>query len=259
MKNILTIFRREMHSYFTSPIAYVVLAVFLSVAGYFYYAILSRFIMITIQMFQQSQMYQQAPPKINVNLYMIAPLLQNLSVITIFIAPLITMRLISEEKKQGTIELLMTSPIEPWQWIIGKYLASISLYAVMILPPFLLVLALKLFGNPEFWPVISGFLGLALMGGSFLAMGLLISSLTENQIVAGVISFGAFLLLWVLDWIADAGGSLGKVISSISVLQHYYDFSKGIIDVGNILFYLSFIIFSIYLTYRSIDSIRWRV
>ena len=259
MNNVLSIFRREFNSYFVSPIAYFLLFVFLFIAGYFFSAILQYFNMMQVQMFQQAQMYQQAPPPINVNQVMIGPLMQNLSVISLFLFPLIAMRLVAEERKQGTIELLMTSPIHPWHWIIGKYLSAFALYLVMLLAPFLLTLSLSFFGDPELLPIMSGYLGLVLMGGSFLAIGILISSLTENQVIAAGMSFGISLFLFIIDWVSSAGGLLGKIASAISIMSYFEDFAKGVLDVSNVLFYLSFIFFFLYLTYRSIDSLRWRV
>ncbi len=259
MNNVLSIFRREFNSYFASPIAYGLLTVFLFIAGYFYYMFLQLFNMMSIQMYQQAQMYRQAPPTMNVNQMMIEGLMSNLSVVTLFVVPLIAMRLVAEEKKQGTLELLMTSPLKSWQWILGKYLAAYALYIVMLLPPAILVFSLNFFGNPENWPILTGFLGLVLIGGCLLAVGLLISCLTENQIIAAVVSFGASLFLFVINWLAELGGTLGRVAGALSIMRYFEDFAKGVLDVSSILFYFSFMLFGLYLTYRSIDSIRWRI
>ena len=259
MNNVLSIFRREFKSYFSSPIAYGLLTVFLFISGYFYYMFLQLFNMMSIQMYQQAQMYRQAPPAMNVNLQMIEGMMNNLSVVTLFIVPLIAMRLVAEEKKQGTLELLMTSPLMSWQWILGKYLAAFALYIIMLLPPFILVISLNFFGNPENWPIITGFAGLVLIGGCLLAVGLLISCLTENQIIAAVVSFGASLFLYVINWISELGGTMGQIASAVSIMRYFEDFSKGVVDVSSVLFYFSFIFFGLYLTYRSIDSIRWRI
>ncbi len=257
MKNIYSIFIRELKSYFISPIAYVILTVFLLLSGYFFYTVLSWFLQYSIQM--QANPYGQPPP-VNVNLMMMRPLFLNMAIIAVFMIPMITMRLIAEEKKTGTLELLMTSPITPMQWILGKYLSGFILYASMITLSFIPIFLLFLFGNPEFWPVISGYIGLLFLGGAFLSLGLIVSSLTENQIIAATVSFFLFLLLWVIDWIADSlSYTMGSVIKYLSIVSHFDDFAKGIIDTSNIVFFLSFIIFGIFLTYRSIDSIRWRI
>lgn len=246
-------------TYFSSPIAYVILTVFLLLMGYFFYTILSFFMQYTFQMSQQAA-YYGTKMNINVNEMMIRQLFGNMAIIAVFMIPMITMRLIAEEKKTGTLELLMTSPITPLQWILGKYLAGFVLYGAMISFAFIPIFLLFLFGNPEFWPIITGYVGLLLLGGAFLSLGLLISSFTENQIISAAVSFFIFLLLWVIDWIADSLGYMwGSVVKYLSIVGHFDDFSKGVVDTNSIIFFLSFIIFGIFLTYRSIDSIRWRM
>jgi len=260
MKNIFAVFTRELRSYFTSPIAYVIFTVFLGLSGFFFYAILSRYVQYAFQIMQQAQMYQYAPPVMNINDMMLRGLFHNMAIISVFIVPLITMRLISEEKKEGTLELLETSPILPIHWILGKYFASYVLFIVMFIPSFILMSLLFVFGNPEFLPIVAGYMGMFLMGGAFLSIGILISSFTENQIIAGAISFFVFLLLWVIDWMGSAGsGIMNQVLSYLSMVDHFDNIVKGVIDSKDIIFFLSFIFFGIYLTYRSVESIRWRV
>jgi ABC-2 type transport system permease protein len=211
------------------------------------------------QMSQQAANYGMQR-NINVNEMMIRPLFGNMAIIAVFMIPMITMRLIAEEKKTGTLELLMTSPITPLQWILGKYFSGFVLFGTMISFAFIPVFLLFLFGNPEFWPIITGYVGLLLLGGAFISLGLLISSFTENQIISAAVSFFIFLFLWVIDWIADSlGYALGSVVKYLSIVSHFDDFSKGVVDISSIIFFLSFIIFGIFLTYRSIDSIRWRM
>ena len=259
MKNIYSIFSREMKSYFISPVAYVILTVFLLLTGWFFYFYLSSFIQYTMQVMQQAA-YYRVQPKINVNAMMIRGIFHTMALIAVFIVPMITMRLVAEEKKNGTIELLMTSPIKPIEWILGKYFAGFTLYVIMITAAFIPIFMLYLFGDPEFWPIISGYLGLILMGGAFVSLGILVSSFTENQIIAAAISFFLFLFLWVIDAVADSMSyAMGSILKYLSIIGHFDDFSKGIIDTGSIVFFLSFIVFGIFLTYRSIDSIRWRM
>lgn len=259
MKNIFYIFKRELGSYFTSPVAYVILTVFLFLSGWFFYNILAGFIQYTLQMDQQAANYG-VQSGVNVNMMMIRQQFHNMAIIAVFMIPMITMRLIAEEKKTGTIELLMTSPITPIQWILGKYFAGFILYTTMITLAFVPIFLLFLFGNPEFWPVISGYIGLLFLGGAFLSCGLLISSFTENQIIAAAVSFFIFLFLWVIDWISSSlSYTWSSVIKYLAIVSHFDDFSKGIIDSKSVIFFLSFIIFGIFLTYRSIDSVRWRM
>jgi len=259
MSNVLAMFQKEMRTYFTSPIAYAVMVVFLVVSGYFFYGILSSFIDFAMRAAFQAQYYRMPMPKLNVNEMAIRPLFQNLSVILIFMLPMITMRLFSEEKKSGTIELLYTSPITKVQTILGKYMAALALYVIMIILTMVHQVFFFAYGNPELGPVITAYLGVLLLGGAFLSIGLLISSLTENQIIAAVVGFGVFLLLWAIGWLSNfVGPTLGKILSYLSIFEHFDDFAKGVIDTKDLVFYLSFTFFGLYLTYRSLESSRWR-
>jgi len=259
MKNVSALFQKEMRTYFTSPIAYAVMVVFLLISGYFFYGILSSFVDFSMRAAFQAQMYRMPMPKLNVNELAIRPLFQNLSVILIFMLPMITMRLFSEEKSSCTIELLYTSPITKVETILGKYLAALALYVIMILLTMVHQAFFFLYGNPEVGPVIAGYMGVLLMGAGFLSLGLLISTLTENQIIAAVIGFGVFLLLWAIGWLSNfVGPGLGRILSYLSIFEHFDDFAKGVIDTRDIVFYLSFIFFGLYLTYRSLESSRWR-
>jgi ABC-2 type transport system permease protein len=254
MRNVLAIFNKEMRSYFYSPIAYVVIGIFLFISGYFFYGLLTQFLEFSMRSAIQAQYYRTLPPKMNVNEYVIRPLFLNLSVIGLFMMPAITMRLYSEEKKQGTIELLMTSPVTIFQTILGKFLAALSLFIVMIAPTVIYYGILARYGSPEWGPVLSGFIGLIFYGGGFISLGLLMSAFTENQIIAAVSTFGLFLILWVIDWLAGTNG----VFSYLSVTRHFDDFAKGVIDSQHVIFYLSMICLGLYLTYRTVESMRWR-
>jgi ABC-2 type transport system permease protein len=260
MNSVFAVFRREMKAYFTSPIAYVVIGVFLLLGGYFFHTMLAWFLKNALQQFEYAQMYQMAPPPMNINDMVIRSLLGTMAITILFIMPLITMRLIAEEKKNGTIELLMTSPITPTQWVLGKYLASVVLLLCMILPNFGLVCLLFMYGNPEFLPVLSGYLGLILMGASFLSVGTMISSFTENQIVAGAVSFFAFLMFWVIDFVSELGsGPLYDFIGYMSMISHFDGFAKGVIDTSSLVFYLSVIGLGLFFTRQQIESLRWRL
>jgi ABC-2 type transport system permease protein len=252
--NTLTIFRKELNSYFRSPIAYGVMAFFALITGYFFYIAVAYF----VQMGIQSSMMGQSQP-MNVNESVIRPLFGNISVIGLFIIPMITMRLFAEEKRTGTIELLITSPVTDLEIILGKWLAALALYASILLVSLLSMVTLFMYGNPDWRPVLVGYLGLLLQGGCLLAIGTFISTCTRNQIVAGVAGFSVCLLLWVLDWLSSFQDSVGaKVIAYLSVLQHFDSFSKGVLDSKDILYYLSAIFIGLFLTARSLESLRWR-
>lgn len=249
------VFKKELRLYFVSPMAYVVLFVFLLISGYFFYSIVAFFNLISLQ----SAMNPAFARSVNVTEGVIRPLFSNLSVILLFLAPMITMRLFAEEKKSGTIELLLTYPVRDGAVLTGKYAAAMALYAVMLGLTFLYPAILAFMTRLEWGPLLTGYLGLLLIGATFLAVGVLVSSLTENQIVAGFGTFGILLVFWVLGWSADLAGPVwGKVLSHLSLLEHYESFSKGVIDTKDVIYYLNFTIFCLFLTLRSLESKRWR-
>jgi ABC-2 type transport system permease protein len=255
MSNIVAIAHKELKGYFASPIAYVVIGLYAVMFGYFFYALLLYFDR------QSMQMAGLGGPggAVNVNEQLIRPVFLNTTVIFLFILPMVTMRTYAEEKRSGTIELLLTAPLTDFQIIAGKFLGAMGLYAAMLaitLPHMGLLFYL---GNPEWVPIAITYLGLLLMGGCFISIGLFISSLTKNQIVAGAATFGVFLLLWVIDWIGQSLGPTGEsVLKYMSMTEHLDDFVKGVIDTKHLVYYLSFIAFGLFLTVKSVDSERWR-
>ena len=252
MRNVLAIADKELRSYFASPIGYVIIGFFALLFAWFYTSYLDWFL-------ETSQQMMGPGRSPNVNQQVIAGLLQNSAVIILFVMPMITMRTYSEEKRSGTIELLLTSPVTDVQIILGKFLGAMGLYAAMLGVTFLSIALLFYFGNPEWRPIVAGYLGLLLMGGCFISVGLLISSFTKNQIVAGVATFGVFLLLWVIDWPArSAGPTVRAILEHLSITQHFSDFARGIIDTKHLVYYLSVITFGLFLTAKSVDSERWR-
>jgi ABC-2 type transport system permease protein len=182
-----------------------------------------------------------------------------MSIILILVAPLLTMRLLAEEKKSGTDELLYTSPLSVGQIILGKYFAALVMLAAMLGLTALLSIFAFAFGNPEVAPWLTGYLGLFLMGATFIAIGLFFSSLTENQIVAAFLTFVTLLLLLVLNWVASSGsGTWQSVLSYLSFSQHFEDMTRGILDTKDIVYYLSFSAFGLFLAHSVIQSRRWR-
>jgi ABC-2 type transport system permease protein len=254
MNNILAVARKELRSYFASPIAYIVIGFFALMFGFFFYSLLLYF---------DRQSMQAGGfgggPTVNVNEQLIRPVFLNATVIFLFILPLVTMRTYSEEKRSGTMELLLTAPLTDLQIILGKFLGAMSLYAAMLAVTLIHVGLLFAFGNPEWRPVATTYLGLLLMGGCFISVGLLISSLTKNQIVAGMATFAVFLMLWVVNWIASfMGPTTQAVLNYLSITDHLDDFTKGILDTKHLVYYVSFITFGLFLTARSVDTERWR-
>jgi ABC-2 type transport system permease protein len=254
VRNTLAIADKELRSYFASPIAYILIGFFALLFGWFFYVYLMAF----NQQSQQMMQFGQGGGA-NINQMMIRGLFQNTAVIILFVMPMITMRTYSEEKRSGTIELLLTSPITDWQIIVGKFLGALGLYAAMLFVTILYMAILFWFGNPEWRPVAAGYLGLLLMGGCFISVGLLISSLTKNQIVAGFLTFAVFLMLWVINWIASfTGPTTQAVLNYLSITGHLDDFTNGVLDTRHLVYYLSFIAFGLFLTARSVDTERWR-
>jgi ABC-2 type transport system permease protein len=254
MSNVLAIAHKELRAYFASPIAYIVIGFFALLFGWFYIGILEWF----VRQGLQGQM-GMGGGSMNVNQQMIRPLILNITVVFLFLLPLITMRTYAEEKRSGTIELLLTSPLTDLEIVLGKFLGALALYAVMVALTLIHFGLLFRFGSPEWKPLATAYLGLLLFGGCFIALGLFISSLTKNQIVAGAATFGVFLLLWVVDWIGEGMGPTGQaILKYLSMTAHLEDFVKGVIDTKHLVYYLSFIAFGLFLTVRSVDTERWR-
>jgi gliding motility-associated transport system permease protein len=252
VRNIVAIADRELRAYFSSPIAYIIIGFFLLPFGVFFYLYLTAFV-------RQGLQQAQFGGSMNINQNVIRYVLQNASVIILFIMPMITMRTYSEEKRSGTIELLLTSPLTDVEIILGKFFGALGLYLAMLSMTLPYMAILFFYGNPEWRPLVAAYLGLVLMGGAFVSLGLLISSTTNNQIVAGIVSFVVFLLLWIIGWFADsAGPTIGPITSWLSITEHFDDFSKGIIDTKHVLYYLTLITFGLFLTAKSVDTERWR-
>ncbi|HTS75270.1 MAG TPA: ABC transporter permease subunit [Bryobacteraceae bacterium] len=252
--NTLTIARKELNSYFRSPIAYGVMAFFALIAGYFFYASVLYFVRRGIE---SSMMGQSFP--MDMNEFVIRPFFSNVGVIALFLIPMITMRLFAEEKRTGTIELLLTSPLHDMETILGKWLGAMALYAAMLVISGLSMALLFAYGKPDWKPILIGYLGLLLQGGALLAIGTFISNCTKNQIVAGVAGFAVCLMLWILNWVSEFDASAPyKVLSYIAVTSHFDSFSKGVLDSRDVVYYLSVIFIGLFLTARSMESIRWR-
>lgn len=254
MRNIGIIIGKELRSYFVSPIAYVLLALWAFIFGYFFWVALGSFLKYGMEMQMSGQTYPM-----NINEEIIRPLLQNVAVIGLFFVPMITMRLFAEEKRTGTIELLATSPIRDSEIIIGKWLAALALYCCLLLFTAVHFLFLFKYGNPDWKPLLVSYLGLLLEAGGMLAIGTFISSITKNQIVAGVVTFGVLILLWVLGWAGSyETATWARVLTYLSLVTHFDSFVKGVIDSKDAVYYASMIFIALFFTARSMDSLRWR-
>ncbi|HWB96888.1 MAG TPA: ABC transporter permease subunit [Bryobacteraceae bacterium] len=254
MTNIWIICRRELKSYFASPIAYLLMAFFGLIFGFGFFTATRDFVRFSFQ----AQMMGRSMP-MNVNEQVIRPLLGFASTVALFLIPMITMRLFAEEKKSGTIELLMTSPVSDLSIILGKWFASMWLYVCILGMSAINVALLFAFGKPDWKPILIGYLGLLLQGGCLLSIGAFISTTTRNQIIAGGVTFFVCLLLWLLSWFTafDTAGA-GQVINYLSIVTHFENFGKGVLDSKDVIFYLSMIFFGLFITSRSMESLRWR-
>ena len=255
MKNTWIIAKRDLGSFFNSPIFYVVTTVFLIVYSYIFINILSFFSMQSMQ----SGQFQQMGMALNINEMVIEPSFQNMAVILLLIIPIVTMRSFAEEKKSKTFRLLLSSPVQLKEIILGKFLACMTVIALMVFLSSYSIGFLFAIGEPDLGPVLSGYLGVLLMAGCYVSVGVFASSLTENQIVAAVITFGFSLFMWVIGWGAQAANSAtGQVLQYLSIIEHMDRFLKGMIDTSDLAYYLSFIIFGLFLCHRVLDSNRWR-
>ena len=261
MKGMYAIYRKEMSHYFVSPIAYIIGGVFLLLTGFFFTRVLSGVMEQAITQGMQAAQFGGAGANFDVPSLTVRYFFGVLSSILLFLTPMLTMSVYAEERKRGTIELLMTSPITDAQIVLGKFFASLSLLIIMLAPTLAYSIFMFLHSEPAApWKILfCAYLGVLLLGGALLALGSLFSSLTENQIIAAVLTFGVFLILWVIDFGArNTSSGIGAVVSYLSVVKHYDDFTRGIVDTSSLIYYGSFIFLFLFLTVRSVDSMRWR-
>jgi ABC-2 type transport system permease protein len=255
MHTILAIWQREMKSYFVSPVAYVVLTVFIFLSGIFFIGNLKEVVQYTMMQAQ----FGQAGMAIDAPAFLAQSLFRTIIVVLLFLIPMLTMGLFSEEKKRGTIELLLTAPVGTFQTIAGKYLASLTFLAILLVSSSLTIVPIFVHSQPDLKPILGGYLGLFLYGAALLALGLFISTLTENQIVAVIITFGASLFLWLLSIFSSSTvGPARDVLDYLSVISHLDDFLKGVIDTTHLVYYATFIFVGLFLAYRSLESMRWK-
>jgi ABC-2 type transport system permease protein len=257
MRNVMAMAGKELQGYFHSPIAYLVMTVYTAICGYVFFMMTAIYAQQSMRMEMQGGMGAPAP---SLNEYIIRPVLGGvLTVVLLFLIPLITMRLYAEEKRSGTIELLLTSPLTDMEIILGKYLGAMLLFAILEALTFAYFAILFIYGNPNAKPLIANALGVLLYGGALMALGMWFSTFTKNQIVAGAIGLAAFLLLFLLDWVsAFSQSTFGQVMSYIALTTHFDNFSKGVIQLSDVVYYLSVVMLGIFLTARSVEALKGR-
>ncbi len=254
MRNVIAIAKKDFKNYFITPVGYLVLTIFSGIMGWMFCSAVFDFL-------RRSQAYAQfgGMSQMNINTMIVQPMLGNMAIVFLFIVSLITMRLIAEERKMNTLELLLTSPVRSYEIVFGKFLSCFSFFVLMLSITWVYMLTLAVFGEPDFKQIAAGYLGVLLLGASFLSFGLFISSRTENQITAGALTFGLFLFFWVISWILSPSDSIGgQFISYVSIIDHLANFIRGLIDTRDVVYYVSLIFFGLFLTHQTIESQRWR-
>ncbi len=249
------IIAKELRSYFVSPVVYVVGAVFLLIVGLLAYLYI---VFAGAQAIQLMQMQGQA--LINLNDLVFRNLFSSLRFILLIILPILTMRLFAEERKLRTFEFLMTSPIGLNEIVTGKFMSVFIVFLGLLGLTGLIPLVLTLFSDFDWYPVLTGYLGLALLGALFLSIGLLASALTENQIVAAFVSFGLLLVLWLMAGLGSLLGdtTVGQAVSYLSFMEHYDHLVRGLVDTKDLVYFFSAILLMLFLTHRVVDSARWQ-
>jgi ABC-2 type transport system permease protein len=259
MRSIFVIAERELKSYFSSPVAYVVLTIFIFLTGLAFTLLMTRMVEASTERAVQSAQTGQPPTPMDMPGIIIQNNFGWIGFILLIIIPLLSMPLFSEEKKRGTMELLLTAPITDLQVVLGKFLAASTFYVILLLTTVVQTALLYLYATPASGPIFAAYLGILLYGLAILSVGMFVSTLTENQIVAGILSFCVILLLWLVDAFArGAGAGVEGVLNYLSIVQHLNDFLSGVISTSHIVFFLSLTMVGLFLTYRSLDSLRWR-
>jgi ABC-2 type transport system permease protein len=251
--NITPIYLRELKAIFYSPVAWLVLFAFYLLAGYFWAASVTAY---------ASYSYMSAGRgggDMRLMDYLISPYLGNLTVIFIFLLPLVSMRLLSEEKKTGTIESLFTWPFSDLDIVLGKWFASLTLLAAMLLPLLLFPLLIADKCAMPWAVVAAGFGGLFLLGGAFLAVGLFTSALTENQVIAAALGFGSLLFLFILGWMSnEVSGAPKALLEQLAIMNHFQNMSKGVLNLKDVSYFIFFTVLMLFGALRVLESKKWR-
>lgn len=252
MRNILAIAQKDIKSAFVTPIAYVLITAYIFLSGFFFFTLLQQYNSIA----EQSAYYKVNP---NLNEWVVYPFYQTMEIVLIFLVPLLTMRSFSEERASGTFEMLITSPIKVADLVLGKAFGVWVVSLIMLSLSFVYPLLLIMHTDIEVMPVVIGFVGLILFTFSFSALGLAISSFTKNQTVAGILSLVCLLIFYVIDAPSShAPGIVSKIFKYLAPSNHAELMLKGVLDGSDFVYFLSVIVFGLFLANRAIDAERWR-
>lgn len=236
MRNVLYIAGKELRAYFVSPVAYIIVAFWLVITGLF---------------FASSAAGGDASMR---NVFGVIPIL------LLLISPALTMRLLAEETRSGTLELLLTAPVRDWSVVLGKFLGALGLFVAMMVLTIIYPLMLAVFrGNPDWGPIWSGYLGLLLLGMGFLSVGLLASSLTSNQVLSAVIALALLLVLFVINILAQlVPAGVGAFLSKLAIGDRFDPFTRGIVDLKDVVYFLTFTAAMLFITVQIVEARRYR-
>jgi ABC-2 type transport system permease protein len=255
MRGFWSVYRKELYSLFASPIFYVVAFTFLIISGYFFYSAMAFYNFVSFQASQNPMAARQ----LNLTDMVLRPFFLDMSIVLLLISPLFTMRLFAEERKSGTLELLFTYPLSDGSTVLAKFCAVMTAYLLILAGTLPGIFLLGYIGNPSWETVATAYLGIVLLGGAFLSLGLFTSSLTQNQIIAAVLAFGALLMFWVIGWMKNlVGPTSGSFVEYLSITRHLESFTKGVLDSRDLIYYLLFMALFLFLTLRQVESHRWR-
>jgi ABC-2 type transport system permease protein len=258
--NILAIYRRELMSYFASPLAYTITAIYWLIAGFLFTTTLDGVILTAAQYDQQAAAGIQTAP-VDIPYEFIRRILEVIGSLSLFILPMLSMGLYAEERKRGTLELLATSPLTNWSVAVGKLLGVLTFFFTMSLPLLIYEMISLATVNPpvQLSVLLLGHLGLLLLAASVLSLGMFISSLTDSTILAAIFTFALILGLWIIDLIVrNVGGALGDAIGHLSLLKHYTNLIQGTVDTSSLVLFASYIVLGVFLTAQSIDTFRFQ-
>ena len=257
MQGLYAIYRKELSHFFVSPVAYAIVGFYAFICAAVFNFSLGQAVQQAAQMEMQGGGAPVDLPGIVLQGYFMF-----IATLLLFVVPMITMSTFAEERKRGTIELLMTSPVTETQIVLGKFFGSLTFLAAMLLATVVPIIFMYFCSDPHFriTIVLVDYLGAVLIGGALMAVGTFISSLTENQIIAAVVTFVLFLMLWLVEVFTPSGTSspAAAVFQYLSIIKPFQDFVRGVIDTTSLVYYFSLIVFFVFLTVRSVDSMRWR-
>ncbi len=241
---LFVICRRELYAYFGSVTAYVLLAVFLLLSGYFFYSDLIFFVLF-------------GGFTLATGLWQFVFL--DMRLVAMLILPLVTMRLFAEEKKLGTMELLFTYPLRDGEIVLGKFLAAWLFFLAMLVPTAIGPLVFYQYNHFDIAPVLAAYLGLLLLGSAFIACGMFVSSLTENQVVSAMVTYGILVLFWFLTWNEEAAThDVMRLLLGLSLFDRFFNFTRGVIDTKDVAFFVMFVAFFLFVTWQSLAARNWR-